>query len=159
MSSSCAVVERRPAEPRDAGLLRQLFGESRADLALLPAELVDLQVDAQRRQYDADFPLARYEILTVDGVDVGRLVVDVSGPAVRVVDVVVSPAHRRRGIARAVLGEVVAAAHQDGRAVALSVWADDAAAVALYAGLGFTAAGRDDVRIELEHHPEQEDIA
>ena len=115
------AVQRRAATPADLPLLRSLFADSRMELAALSADsrfvLVDMQFRAQRREIDTHFPDAEHDILVLDGTDVGRVVVDRSGPDVRVVDITVALGHRRQAIASSVLAEIADEARAAGREV------------------------------------------
>ncbi len=143
MPATAMTLTRRPAQSADHALLRALLLESRPELTLLDPvlrdQLVDLQVLAQQREYAAAHPRASHEILVVEGVDVGRLVLDPGQDAVRVVDVCVAEAYRGRGIGTSVLREVIGEAESAGRAVRLSVWSENAGARRLYESLGFVA--------------------
>lgn len=145
MTVGSAAVTRRPIDERDEALLRQLFLEGRPELALLPPglqeEIVDLQLRAQREHYAAAYPNALDQIITVEGVAVGRLMVSQSVDAVRVVDVAVILSRRGQGIASNVIRGVIADADLLGVPVSLSVWSTNAGARALYARLGFVEAG------------------
>jgi ribosomal protein S18 acetylase RimI-like enzyme len=68
----------------------------------------------------------------------GRLVLDRRPDGLRVVDLSIAPRARRRGHARAVLLALQDEAGERGQALALRVRADNTAARALYAALGFT---------------------
>ena len=119
------AVQRRAATPADLPLLRSLFADSRMELVALSPDsrfvLVDMQFRAQRRDLDTRFPGAAHEILVVEGTDVGRVVVDRSGPDVRVVDITVALGHRRQGIASAVLSEIADEAKAAGREVSMDL--------------------------------------
>jgi GNAT superfamily N-acetyltransferase len=119
------AVQRRTATSADLPLLRSLFADSRMELATLSADsrfvLVDMQFRAQRRALDTRFPDAEHDILVVGGTDVGRVVIDRSGPDVRVVDITVALGHRRQGIASAVLAEIADEARAAGREVSLEL--------------------------------------
>jgi ribosomal protein S18 acetylase RimI-like enzyme len=137
----CDTLLRRPAGSADESLLRGLFADSRPDLALLAPEvrevLLDLQFRAQRSQYAVSFPDARHDILLADGVEVGRLLVEDTSDAVRIVDVTVGSAHRGRGIGSAALREVIQEAERARLPVRLSVWSENRGARRLYESLGF----------------------
>lgn len=135
MIAAVSDVLRRPATGADEPYLRALFAESRHDLALLPADvrepLIDMQFIAQRAQQLASHPDASNEILVVEGREVGRLMVG----DCHIVDITVGQADRRRGIATAVLREMIS--RHSPRATTLQVWSGNAPACALYARLGF----------------------
>jgi ribosomal protein S18 acetylase RimI-like enzyme len=68
----------------------------------------------------------------------------------RITSLFVHPAHRRRGIARRLMGELLARAARGGfRSVRLEVVADNQNAIALYQSLGFTAYGREPAAYRL----------
>ena len=140
MIARAATVTLRAAGPADEELLRQLFAEARPELALLPAQtrdvLLDMQFRAQQRQYTANYPHARHEIIVADGTDVGQLVID-DAADIRIIDVTVRHSHRSRGIGSTILRDVITEASASGRPVRLSVWAGNTGAQRLYARLGF----------------------
>jgi RimJ/RimL family protein N-acetyltransferase len=145
-------VTRRAAAPHDDPYLRALFADSRDDLMLLPPEvrdpLIDMQFEAQRRQIAAAHPDAVHEVLVADGGDVGRLVVAYSADAAHIVDITIARAHRRQGIASAVLHELLAAAGD--RAVTLRVWSANGPARRLYEQVGFVPRGTDAGYVAME---------
>nr|WP_244633562.1 GNAT family N-acetyltransferase [Aeromicrobium sp. CFBP 8757] len=96
-----------------------------------------MQLRAQRAHHAVAHPDARHEILVAEGRDVGRIVVDVSAPETRIVDLVVAREHRRQGIATAALTDVLAEAGERSQPVGLSVWPTNHPALDLYTGLGF----------------------
>ncbi|MBN9618925.1 MAG: GNAT family N-acetyltransferase [Actinobacteria bacterium] len=148
---------RRPAAPGDDALLRALFVQSREDLLLLPTSvrdgLLDMQFRAQRRQLAEDFPRAEFEVLSLDGVDVGLLVTAERDGALHVVDLIVEPARRGQGVGTAALRSVLAEAEAGARPVRLQVWSGNGRARELYERLGFVAqpSGPDEGHITMEH--------
>jgi ribosomal protein S18 acetylase RimI-like enzyme len=143
MPTSLAAVTRRIAQLGDEAFTFDLFISTRDELAVLAAEvrkpLLDMQYRAQRQQFATDFPGAEYEILIVDGENVGELIVDRGADGVRIVDVTVDRSHRGRGIASAVLTDVIDSAARVGLPVSLSVWSTNVGARRLYQRLGFVA--------------------
>ena len=142
MPTQQAVITRRPVERRDEPLLRELFASSRQEWDLLPPSsrdtLLAMQFRAQRQQYAVSHPEASHQILVADGVDIGQLILDESPTAIRIVDVSIHQAYRGRGIASAVLGDVISSAERVGLPVQLSVWSTNAGARRLYERLGFS---------------------
>lgn len=137
------VVRLRPAGPADEPFLLALHLESHPEFALLPSpvrsDLVALQITAQRRQYEAEHPQARDEIVEVDGVPVGRCWTSVSDTALHILDVAVVAAARNRCTGRRVLDEVMDRADLRGVPVRLMMWHANRDAQRLYARAGFTA--------------------
>jgi RimJ/RimL family protein N-acetyltransferase len=154
----CRVaVQRRAATPADLPLLRSLFADSRMELVALSPDsrfvLVDMQFRAQRQQLRAQFPRAEHEILVVDGTDVGRIVVDHSGPDVRIVDITIALGHRRQGIASTVLSEITDDAKAAGRDVRVALWSGNAAARATCERVGLAAVSDEGGYLELALTP------
>jgi RimJ/RimL family protein N-acetyltransferase len=142
---SAVAVARRAATPEDIPFLRSLFEDAHLELAALPTDsryvLVDMQFRAQRRQHAAQHPNATHEILIADGSSVGRVLVDRSCEPIEIVDVTVALSHRGEGIAADVVSGIVREADAHRRAVELTVWSGNAAAVALARGAGFAPCG------------------
>ena len=171
MAVATATITLRPAQPADEDLLRQMFAQSRPDLALLPPQLRDglfeMQFRARQQHYAVTYPHARQAIIAVGDADVGQLVIDDTGRGdeardVRVVDISVAAAHRGRGIGSHVLRAVIADANATGRAVRLAVWSANSDARRLYARLGFLPAQDGDTAptgyLQLRHDaPQQEE--
>jgi ribosomal protein S18 acetylase RimI-like enzyme len=157
LATDLAVV-RRAALAGDDGLVARLFADSRPDLDLLPADvrgtLLDVQVRAQQAQYAQTYPRARHEIVVAGGKDVGRIIIDAAEDETRVVDLVVAREHRGRGIASAVLNDVLGEAERLGSPVTLSVWRTNLPALHLYERLGFVSIDADDTRVEMRRAPQ-----
>ncbi len=97
-----------------------------------------------RSAYEAELahPARRYVVVDQDGHLAGYAGIDLA-PEATVMTVGVAPAYRRRGLARAMLHELLGLARAHGSTqVHLEVRADDAGAQALYASSGFTPVGR-----------------
>ena len=135
----------RPVIAADTSFLQAMFRDARPELAGLPAELIALQQRAQQAQYQAVYPgHADYVIvLGADGsddpaaVDVGRCWLWRSETEHRLLDLVVSPTYRGRGVGRSVLTTVAAAAAREQLPLRLSVWSANQAAIQLYRSFGF----------------------
>lgn len=149
LGTTTPAVTRRTAGAGDEELLRALFEQSRDDLAFLPPALIDLQYRARAAQVGRDHPDASNEVILVDDAAAGSLMIADDGDAVRVVDIVIAPDHRRRGIAAAVMAQVIESAGD--RAVRLSVWSENASARALYERLGFAVVSSASGYLEMEH--------
>jgi ribosomal protein S18 acetylase RimI-like enzyme len=149
----------RTADPADQAFFATLYRSTRDDLLALIADpryidaLVAMQQRAQVDSYRKRYPDARYEVLELDGVTAGRLVTaDVAG-ALRVVDIAVLPAVRRRGVAGEALREVQRRAAAQGCDVTLAVRKDNAGARRLYVALGFVVEGEEAASLQLRWRP------
>lgn len=137
ISSSAPVVSLRPAGAADDAFLRRLYLDARPELLLLPPQLVDLQIAAQRSQYRRDHPQAVDEVVELDDAPVGRCWTADADGELHLLDFAVRADRRRQGIGRAVLDVLAARAAGQGAAVRLTVWSTNADARRLYRAVGF----------------------
>jgi ribosomal protein S18 acetylase RimI-like enzyme len=152
----------RAVEESDATFLAQLYASTRQDLLHLPVprEVVEgitrHQQTLQTVGYRSSFPQARYLLLEHLGVPVGRLVLNESAGELRVVDVAITPAERRRGHARAVLRTLQQRCVEEACSLTLRVRKDNPQARRLYAALGFVVTGGDEVSEQMCWTPQNE---
>jgi ribosomal protein S18 acetylase RimI-like enzyme len=148
------MLVRRPAVAADLAFLRELYLTTRPDLSGWDDEardtLVDLQLRARQREWEAAYPGSTDEVLMVDGVPVGRVWTAFVPGACVVVDLALLPEHRRRGLGTQVLGEVVAEADQRGVPVRVTVERTNVPVRALNARLGFVETGGDEIHLRME---------
>lgn len=150
----------RHADTRDEAFLESLYFSSRDDLhqALVDpgalARLVSMQYQMLRTGVERDFPGASRLVLLCEGEPAGQLIVHTGPTDVRLVDMSILPAQRRRGAARSVVLALQAEARRAGLGVSLAVARSNRAAAALYAGLGFTPRGGDLVFEQLSWRAE-----
>ncbi len=149
----------RPVGPEDEPFLRTLFTQGRGpEFAALDlgdealGNLLAMQYTAQDRSYRALHPEAAFDIVELDCAPIGRLSVDRTGNAIRVIDIALMPEHRGRGIGTRLLRALIAEATESDRAIRLAVVRTNPA-LALYRRLGFVGAGGDEVHLELERPP------
>lgn len=149
------TVEVRDAVPSDEPFLRAVYASTRADeLAAVGWDddareaFLRQQFDAQAADYRRRFPQARFGVVEVDGVPVGRLYTAASDDEVHVLDIAVLPEHRGRGVGRVALSALL----DSGRTVLLTVarWNP---AQRLYSRLGFVVVGEDAVHLRMAHPP------
>ena len=125
----------RPATPADAEVVAAL-------------EAANLGVDAWSEALVADgiaggLPTVRYLVAERDGAVVGHAVASVVGDIAELQRIAVAPAHRRHGLASALLDAVVAAARAEGAdRLLLEVREDNAGALAFYAAHDFVEVDR-----------------
>jgi ribosomal protein S18 acetylase RimI-like enzyme len=146
-----AATGLRTAAAADQPFIRQLFKTARAGefkAAGLPDAALDIlleqQFRAQAAGYAAQFPQALSLIVLHRDEPIGRLMLQIGRNSWHVIDVVLLPSARGRGIGTDLIGAVARAAqHQGARELNLTVLSGNAAAHRLYARLGFieTASG------------------
>jgi ribosomal protein S18 acetylase RimI-like enzyme len=146
-------VALRPAGAADDAFLRELFVDSRPELRLLPAQLVDLQIAAQRTQYRRDHREPVEEVIEIDGYPVGRCWTAVGAGELHLLDLAVRADRRRQGIGRAVLRLVAHRAAALCVTVRLSVWSANGEARRLYRAAGFTETGAGGGYVEMRLGP------
>ena len=96
------------------------------------------QFEAQRQHYDRHYPDAEWLIIQVDGEDAGRLYTEQWRDQIRIIDIALLPAARRRGFGAAILEDVIAQASRLGKKVSIHVEKNNPA-MGLYRRLGFEA--------------------
>lgn len=138
-----AQVELRPATPEDEPFLISVYASTReAELAQTPwddegkAAFVAQQFAAQDHHYRAHYGDFAYDIVLVDGEPAGRLLVACRTDEIRIMDIALLPAHRGRGAATKLIGNLLAEAARAGAAVSIHVEKQNPAAT-LYRRLGF----------------------
>lgn len=149
----------RHAAAADAAFCRALYASTRDDLQRLslPSAQLDDLIALQQRVHEAGrlahFPNADVLILEHEGVPAGRVVVDASGPAWRLVDLALLPAMRGRGLAGAVLAALQRRAAAAGAGIGLSVMRANTAALRLYRRCGFAVVADDALQYHMRWPP------
>ncbi len=145
----------RPEVEADAPFRLALFRVSREpgwDQVQLPADLLtkimEQQFHAQTQGYRATYPRAWFQIVTVDGAPVGRLVTD-RADGLHLVDIALLPERRGQGLGEAVLRTLMNEAAAAGAPMTLQVARDNLGAQRLYARLGFVATAANETHFTL----------
>lgn len=163
MNTSFGHLAARPAAPSDSAFLSGLYASTRTDLLHLPVPrevamaIIGHQETLQRQGYETSYPQAQWLVLEHLGAPVGRVVLNETPGELRVVDMSIAPAARRRGHARAVLQALCQRALEEGKAVTLRVRKDNPNARALYASLGFEVISGDEVSEQMRWAPDTQD--
>jgi ribosomal-protein-alanine N-acetyltransferase len=120
-----------------------------ADVAVVAAlEQVALGPDAWsaalvEQGISGQLPTVHYLVSREDGLVTGYVAVSVAGDVAELQRIAVAPDHRRGGVARRLLGEVVRLARADGAdRLLLEVREDNAGALAFYDAAGFVELAR-----------------
>ena len=147
----------RPEREQDEAFRFQLFCDSRlpefALLQLEPAafeQLMRFQFQAQTVTYRTNYPSERFDIIELDGVPIGRIVVARSGAALRIVDQAIVPPQRNLGFGTTIMRAVMERAAQAGQTVRLKVASTNDPSMRLYLRLGFVPIETDPFYIEME---------
>ncbi len=137
----------RAIRASDREFLREVYAHTRlAELAPLgwsPQQVeafIDMQFEAQQRDYWNNYDTARFHVVTSEGVDAGRLYVERRADELRVIDIALLPRFRDRGIASALFQCLFDEADAQGIAVRIHVEIENRAR-RLYLRLGFVFTG------------------
>ena len=107
----------RPATDADTEFLHAVYAGGRSEeLAPVPwtpqqkADFLRSQSEAQLTYYTEHYPRAEYSIVTLDGVDIGRIFLQSGADDLRLMDMGLLPEFRGRGIGTQLLTNVIARA-------------------------------------------------
>jgi ribosomal protein S18 acetylase RimI-like enzyme len=95
------------------------------------------QFDMQRREYDARFPDARYQLILIDGGLAGRIWVGEDDEQIRLLDIALLPQFQRRGAGTILLRELMNEAAGAGKFLRHMVFVLNNDAHRFYERLGF----------------------
>jgi ribosomal protein S18 acetylase RimI-like enzyme len=136
-------IELRPADASDVPLLLEIYASTREEeLKVVPwspeqkADFVQMQFNAQKAYYEANYVGAQFQVILADGVAAGRLYTHRMADEIRVMDIAILPAFRNRGIGSKLLKQVQTEAAAEGRKVGIHVEIFNPA-LNLYERLGF----------------------
>lgn len=140
----------RPESANDEPFVRRLILDTVAaelSAALWPepmrSHLLGIQYGGRRQSLKANFPGATTSIIQANGTDAGWTVTATLPDELRLVEVIVAPELRGRGIGSTVIRELLAAAAANGKPLRLYVNATNRQALALYERLGFRRIDED----------------
>jgi ribosomal protein S18 acetylase RimI-like enzyme len=144
------AITLRPELPGDEPFIRQLNLETiAADLGAsawaepMRSHLLGVQYAGRRQSHRENYPGAVSHVIEADGAQVGWVVVNTMPDEVRIVDIMVLPTQRGRGIGTAVLRGILASTAAP---VRLNVYITNHAAIRLYERLGFRRTGGDETQ-------------
>lgn len=148
MPASPGHITLRPLTEPDEGFSYRVYAHTRdEEMALLAwspeqkSDFLQMQFNAQRTHYHLYSPEAEWSVIEVDGVPVGRLIVDRSAAShIQMMDIALLPEFRRQGIGEFLLRTLIDEAGAAGKTVGLHV-EDFNPAARLYQRLGFRFTG------------------
>lgn len=150
----------RPEAEADEAFLRRLYASSRAsELGMLGwsgpqlETFLEMQFSARARSYSERYPDAERLVILVGEEPAGRLFLNRTEAGIVIVDIALLPEHRGGGIGGRLIAGLQAEAAAAGRAVVLSVEANNPAA-RLYRRLGFRLTAGDGLYQAMTWLPE-----
>ena len=149
----------RPVADGDREFLVELYASTReSELAQLQWDeatrdaFIEHQFSAQDAHYRTHYPGATLDVVEVDGERAGRLYVHRGPNDIRIMDIALAPAFRRRGIGTGLLSDLIAESEESGRKLSIHVEMNNPART-LYARLGFVPVGEQGVYVLMERAP------
>lgn len=152
------VSLRRVVLPDDEEFLIRLYFTTRDDINFLPLEeaqkksILMMQYQAQRQQYEAQFPDSRHDIVLLDGEPVGRFWTMREETEIRGIDLALLPEHRNSGIGSCLLAEIFEEAAQTNRDFTFHVLKTNRA-MRLYQRLGCEFTGETVSHFSMRRRP------
>jgi len=116
---------------RERELAQVEWGEGQKEL------FVRWQFGLQRREYDARFPEAEYDVILVDGQRAGRIWVGSDGAQIRLLDIALLPEFQNRGAGTLLLRRLIERARAEGLPLRHMVFVLNDDAHRFYERLGF----------------------
>lgn len=137
-------LDLRSVTKEDEPFLVALYGSTReAELSQVEWQegqrdiFVRWQFDMQRREYDARFPDARYQLIVIDGEPAGRIWVGEDEEEIRLLDIALLPQFQKRGAGTVLLRDLMKEADAAGKRLRHMVFVLNDNAHRFYERLGF----------------------
>lgn len=149
------AISFRPIEAGDFEFLYLVYASTRSDIEQVQwseeqkQQFLRMQFQAQHTHYQQHFENARFQIVLRDDQPIGRLYVDDRPDELRIIDIALLPEHRRQGIGRSILTDLLAEATRQGKPVRIHVERFNPA-LALYERMGFQKIGDTGVHLLME---------
>ena len=156
MSPAAPEVALRPVREDDGAFLLRVYASTREEeLAPVPwtAEqkqaFLAQQFAAQTAHYAQHYDGLRSDVILVDGVRAGRLLVARWPEEIRIVDIALLPEHRGRGVGERIVRPLLDEAEARGVATVIHVERTNPA-MSFYRRLGFLPAGEHGIYFRME---------
>jgi len=160
MPQTSNILTLRPATTADQDFLKEVFANTRElelrALAWNPTQaqvFLDLQFNAQQQNYKVTYPSAENNIILLDELAIGRMLVDRSGDTIHLIDIALLSEYRNRTFGATLLERLLAEAKASDKAVELSVFRENPAA-RLYERLGFSRVNENSAYVSMRKLPD-----
>ena len=154
-----ADITYRYASPEDEGFLFELYASTRTEELNAwgwdteqQEAFLKMQFHAQQTSYKNQFPNSNYQIVLVQQLAVGSMLVIRDEAEIRLGDIAILPEYRDRGIGSFLLQNLLAEASQAAKPVRLQVIQFNRA-IQLYQRLGFSKVGDNGTHFLMEWQP------
>ncbi len=154
------MVTMRPETAADEPFLRRLIFETiAAELGAsqwpepMRSHLLGIQYRARRQPQGENSSRAASKVIDADGADAGWAMFMPLADEIRLIEIMILPELRGRGIGTAAMRLILAIAAEHGKPVRLHVNVANYSAIRLYERLGFRRTGGDDVQQTMQYLP------
>ncbi|MDR3775211.1 MAG: GNAT family N-acetyltransferase [Terracidiphilus sp.] len=161
MPEATDLLDLRVAQPGDLPFLFDLYCDVRGPEvsawgwpAIQRDAFLRMQFEAQRRGYEAAYPEAIHHIVLCGGEAIGHRLAASTREGMRLVDIALLAAHRKRGIGSRLIRQLMDDCRGSRSALRLQVLRGNPVQ-GLYRRLGFTETGADQMYIEMAWTPER----
>lgn len=152
-------ISLRPFSPEDPEFLFQLYASTRreeiAPFGWPPAQqdaFLRMQFNAQRQWYAMAYAGADHQLIVIDEMPAGRMLVLRDSTGARLVDIALLSEYRGHGVGTQLLRELISQCNKDGVPLRLQVLKNNPAR-RLYERLGFVTTGEDGMYYEMARKP------
>jgi ribosomal protein S18 acetylase RimI-like enzyme len=153
------TISLRPFRPEDQEFLFKLYAGTRQQEisawgwnSAQQEAFLRMQFTAQQKSYAMTYADAEHNIVVLDAVPIGRIMVMREREAALLVDISLLPEYRGRGIGGGLIRDLIEQCAKDRAAVRLQVLKTNPAA-RLYERLGFGKTGEDGLYFQMEKRP------
>ena len=138
----------------DQPFLLSLFASEQHGV-LAQSPLVEMQFKAQLASYRAAYPHSVHQLIMWMGEAIGRIWVDYSATEIRLIDILIAPSHRNRGIGSHLIATLQNESRATQRPLKLSVYTDNVSAQRFYNSHAFktTPSDKNLAHISMEYLP------
>ncbi|MEM7033144.1 MAG: GNAT family N-acetyltransferase [Chloroflexota bacterium] len=150
----------RLVRPEDGPLLYDLFCSVRAlelEQAALSPDQKEMhlrsQFEAMHSSYAERFPNGEHRIIRFQGQDVGRIYTNISSDEIRLLDIIVTPDLRNRGIGGQLMKQMISYSEETEKAVRFYVWQANEQAQRFYVRHGFSQTHQEGPYLLYERYP------
>jgi ribosomal protein S18 acetylase RimI-like enzyme len=141
--TSQGEIRLRPVRPEDGELLLKAYASTREEELKLVAwdaaqkeAFLRMQFAAQQQHYAQHYPQASNDVILVDGQPAGQLHVARGEASIHIINIVLLPEYRNRGIGSSILSDLIKEASAAGQPVRIHVEVFNPA-LRFYERLGF----------------------
>jgi ribosomal protein S18 acetylase RimI-like enzyme len=149
----------RPISTADTDFLFRVYASTRLEeLALLDWKdaqkeaFLKMQFEAQHTYYMEQFPHAGFNILVYDGIDVGRLYLDLKTDEIRIIDIALLSKFRNQGLGTICMNAILEMGQGIGVPVRIHVEQNNRALI-WYRRLGFQKISENGIYFLMEKQP------